>query len=468
MPTWEESYEGVTLGDRRRNKRLIETAQQIEQITEKKGVSATLRGHAELKAVSRLMRTNTVTPHTITEGFIRHTCGSIDASHVLVVEDTSEFNFAWRKKAISGLGPTGNGEDQGFFIHPAIVVEPEENSVIGLAAIEVHVREYGVRTTENKAHKKKDIEEKESYRWITAARDGCRQLAPKVKKTIVADREADIYDLFLMHHEGKLGENCELLIRASYNRKISDGKEYLFDEIASWEPRHRFVLNVEGTKKRAKRSATCDVRYGQITIEVPKTQRGKSGVKAIPDIFVVDVSEDNSPSEENPIHWTLLTTWKVTTPEEALEKIAWYRCRWHIEEVFRILKSGYQTESARFDDAHQLINWCALRLVMAVKLMYIRTRRNDETPESARDIYSEIEIRILKACENELISPRSTIYRPPAETIAWASLLVAIMGGYQALPSAKPFGQVTLWRGLARLEGAVIGYAAAMRDVGRS
>jgi hypothetical protein len=468
LPTWEEVFKDAQLGDIRRNARLKETAEQIEHVTEKKGASAALRGHAELKAVSRAARAAGVTPKGIVEGFIQHTCEEINNPHVLVIEDTTELNFAWRKKRIKGLGPTGNGIDQGFFLHPAIVVEPEKKMLLGLAGIEVIVRDYDKRTTEGDAHKYKDIEKKESYKWISVPREGCGKIAEEVRKTIVADREADIYDLFLIHSKGELGKNIELLIRASRNRKINEGEGYLFDEIPGWEIKRTYKINVEASKKRSARTAECEIRFGKVTIEIPKTQEYKKGKKSIPDIYVVDVREADPPLGEEAVHWTLLTTWQVRTAEEAIEKIEWYRCRWYIEEVFRVLKSGFEAESVRFDDGHSLMNWCALRFIMAVKVMYLRTHREDETPDSAKEAFSNIELEVLEACEGDLIPLKSTIRRPPKGTNAWAALLVALLGGYKVSPSAKPFGHVMLWRGLSRLEGAVIGYRAALKNVGRS
>lgn len=468
LPTWEEVFQDAGFGDIRRNARLRETAKQIEHMTEKRGASAVLRGHSELKAVSRATRSKDVNPKEIVEGFIRHTCGDIREDHVLVIEDTTELNFAWRKKKIEGLGPTGNGIDQGFFLHPAIVVEPVNRVLLGLAGIEVIVRDYAKRTTEGEAHKYKDIEEKESYRWINVPREGCEKIPDEVRKTIVADREADIYDLFLIHDKGEFGKNTELLIRASRNRKINEGSGYLFDEIAGWDVRCIHKVEVESRRNRSDRIADCEIRFGKVTIEIPKTQKHKKGKKSISDIHVVDIREADPLHEEEAIHWTLLTTWQVRTAEEAVEKLEWYRCRWYIEEVFRVLKSGFEAESVRFDNGHSLMNWCALRLMMAVKVMYLRTHRDDETPGSAKEILTDIELEVLEACEGDLISLKSTIYRPPKRTNAWAALLVALLGGYKASPSAKPFGHVMIWRGLARLEGAVIGYRAALKNVGRS
>lgn len=466
LPSWEEAFENSDLGDKRRVRRAIKVANQIDSKCEIKGVSALLNGHGELKSVSRLMKAPEVTPESLTGGFMDINCKRITSSHVLLVEDTSEINFAWRNKSIKGLGPTCNGVAQGFFIHPVIIVEPTQDEVLGIAALSVLTREYGQNTTEGEKHKNKDIAEKESYRWIDVPRQGMERLPEGIKKTIVADREADIYDLFLSRQKGELGKDCELLIRSAHNRKLSDGDGYLHDIIESWDIQDTHVVKIDGNGKRKKREAVCSIRFGEVVIAIPKTQRNRKGKEPIEGIFVIDIREDNCEDTEEPIHWKLLTTWPVHTVKEAIEKIEWYRSRWVIEELFRILKSGYKVESVRFDDGKAIINWCAFRLLMAVKMLYIRTHREDENPGSAKEIFTDIELKVLEACESRLISSKSTIRRPEKYSTAWASLLVAIMGGYQALPSAKPFGQTTLWRGLVSLEGAVIGYLAATERSG--
>lgn len=466
LPDWEEAFNNSDLGDKRRVRRAIRVSNQIDSKCDIKGVSSLLSSHGELKSVSRLMKAQGVTPESLTGGFMEINCKRITASHVLLLEDTSELNFAWRKKQLTGLGPAGNGEDQGFFIHPAIIVEPVNKEVQGIAALSVITRKYGEKTTEGEKYKRKDIEDKESYRWIDVPREGIHRLPEEITKTIVADREADIYDLFLSRQNGDLGENCELLIRSAHNRKLSDSEMYLNDEIESWDINGTHVVKIDGSGKRKAREARCSIRFGKVMIAVPRSQRMRKAKEPISGVYVVDIREEDNDGQEESLHWKLLTTWPVHTIEEAIEKIEWYRSRWLIEELFRILKSGYQVESVRFDDGKAIINWCALRLLMAVKLLYIRTHREDEDADSAKNVFSEIELNVLEACESKLISPNSTIRRPEKYSMAWASLLVAIMGGYKALPSAKPFGQTTLWRGLIRLEGAVIGYHAASERSG--
>lgn len=461
MPTWEEAFKNSDFGDKRRTKRVIQLANQIDTQCEKSGASSLLTGHGELKAVSRFLNSSGTKPENITEGFMNINCNSITASHVLLIEDTSELNFAWRNKQIEGLGPTGNGLDQGFFIHPAVIVNPEESTLLGIAGLNIIIREHGQNTTAGEKHKLKDITEKESYRWLEVPREGIERIPDNIKKTIVADREADIYDLFLAHQQGDMGENSELLIRASRNRKITGKKLFLYEEIDSWDVQGTHEVEIAGSTKRKKRNAKCSIRFGSVSFEIPKSQKHRKGRENIESVYVVDIRENDSDNKEGFLHWRLLTTWPVTTIDEAIEKIEWYKNRWLIEELFRVLKSGYKVESVRFDSGQALINWCALRLLMAVKVMYIRTHRDDQTENSAYNVFSESELKVLEACESKLISPNSTIKRPEKFSTAWASLLVAIMGGYQALPSAKHFGQTTLWRGLVTLQGAVIGYEAA-------
>jgi len=149
MPTWEEAFKDADFGDKRRVKRAIQLANQIDSQCGKSGASSLLTGHGELKAVSRFLNSSGTKSENITEGFMNINCASITASHVLLIEDTSELNFAWRSKEIDGLGPTGNGIDQGFFIHPAVIVNPKGSTLLGIAGLDIIVREHGQNTTVN-------------------------------------------------------------------------------------------------------------------------------------------------------------------------------------------------------------------------------------------------------------------------------------------------------------------------------
>lgn len=483
---WANIFENSNFGDKRRNARAIEIAQTVEN-TFTRSVNAAIPNPASLKATYRFMNSKSITPSNLLDGFMNENNKTITAKHVLLAEDTSELNFSWRKNRLKELGPVGNGIDQGFFLHPGIIIDPENQSVLGLAAAKFFVREYDEKKLEElkkkrrnqkkmakkkkskkkveQPYKKLPIEEKESYRWLTVPQAARENISDDICMTVLADREGDIFDLFHQRKEGELGNNIQLLIRACRDRKLDNEELTLFDTIDSWPVKAEYTLKVNATLKCSARTAKMALRYSKITMAVPKTH-SKNKFNPLDDIYVIDVREINPPEDEEPIHWRLLTTWPINTIEDALEKVKWYTYRWLIEELFRILKSGQQVEKAKFDSGHALMNWCALRLMMAVRLLHLLTHRKDENFESALPYFSPEEIQILEFSEEKLISEKSKIHRPAKKTLAWATLVIAIMGGYKATPSAKPPGQENLWRGMARLEAALIGFAAAQEKCG--
>jgi hypothetical protein len=69
------------------------------------------------------------------------------------------------------------------------------------------------------------------------------------------------------------------------------------------------------------------------------------------------------------IVWLLLTTVPVTTRQEALERVAWYACRWGIEVWHKVLKSGCQIEAWQLGTAARLERCLALYAVIAWRCM---------------------------------------------------------------------------------------------------
>lgn len=458
VPTWEEVFNSSDFGDIRRNARAVRLANEIEgKLTA--SASSSLPDRGSLKATSRFLNVKTVTPESLTEKFIEFNFKDLKCNHVLIVQDTTEVNFSWRKNYIDGLGPLTKEGNQGFFLHPGIIVNPGSESVLGLASVNIWSREHEGKINDNPERKKRDIEEKESYKWFMVPESIQKYLQKGITYTFVGDRESDIYELMHAHQKGTFGNNCQLLIRASQNRKIVDGNcTLLFSLIGNWDKRGNYEIDIESNHKRNKRKANIEVRFGAVKLGVPKSKSIKV-FNEIQKIYVIDALEKDAPEGEEPIHWTLLTTWEVQTLEDAIEKIDWYKCRWFIEELFRILKSGYKVEKVKFDSSHALMNWCSLRLMMAVRLLYLLTQRDINIRDSAVPFFSSDEIMIMEKLENKLISVKSTIRRPEKRSFAWAVLIIAVLGGYKVVPSAKPPGQSTLWKGLDKLEAVLLGFS---------
>ena len=94
----------------------------------------------------------------------------VSGKHVLVVNDTTEFNYESHKNYLSKrdeeLGPVGNNNDIGFFCHPGLVVDTSNGVALGFSYLKIWNRSWDKKSKEERDYKKQDIEEKESYRWI--------------------------------------------------------------------------------------------------------------------------------------------------------------------------------------------------------------------------------------------------------------------------------------------------------------
>lgn len=95
--------------------------------------------------------------------------------HVLAIEDTTELNFPGHVVSKRGFGRSGNGEDIGLFIHPTIAVDAGSGGVIGLVGAQVINRTGGKVAP----RKQRPTAEKESQRWLKAADEAGKCLAPR-------------------------------------------------------------------------------------------------------------------------------------------------------------------------------------------------------------------------------------------------------------------------------------------------
>ncbi|MGC8534535.1 MAG: hypothetical protein ACP5QR_03275, partial [Rhizomicrobium sp.] len=81
---------------------------------------------------------------------------------VLVIQDTTEINFAAHTGSKKGFGTVGNGEDIGLFLHPQFVLDASSGGVLGLAGCTIMNRRQHVKTSSDKRPPNK----RESRRWL--------------------------------------------------------------------------------------------------------------------------------------------------------------------------------------------------------------------------------------------------------------------------------------------------------------
>ena len=120
-------------------------------------------------ATHRFLDNASVTHEAIIATAAERTIKAAAGRRVLAVQDTTEINFSGADRSRSGLGPAGDGKALGFFIHPLLVVDIEEEAVLGV----VHARIWTRDAIPTPDQRTRATEDKES-----AA--GSRQLLPPV------------------------------------------------------------------------------------------------------------------------------------------------------------------------------------------------------------------------------------------------------------------------------------------------
>lgn len=267
---------------------------------------------AEGVAVRRFFRNPKVTKDEIVATAAARTARVAQRRSVLLIEDTSEIDYAkaGRKR---GLGVVGNGEDVGLFIHPALAVDAGDGTVLGLAGATIWRR--SKRKAE--AYQAQPIETKESHRWIETVRTARAALPGALVVTVVADREADIHELFArVPQTGPDAPRTHLLIRCNHDRALlhddRTGRR-VNETVVNWSEAGRTAIDVVARPGRPARRAVLAVRFGTVRLRHPP--------QATP-AHVVG-RELDPPDVQEPVHWRLYTTHPVTTLEDAWPSSGW-------------------------------------------------------------------------------------------------------------------------------------------------
>jgi len=237
-----------------------------ESIVEKGSICIRAIAGCRKKEVSfhRLIKNKKFTAEKMTQEEVTNTQSIItNEMHILCIQDSSELKFDVDNKRVrEGLGSLANSFCKGFFIHPGLLVDAKDYSILGISDVIHWSREEKIaqkdengRSLKDNNYKKIPIEEKESYRWIKLSENTKLKFSHAKKITIIADRESDIYEEW----DRIPDKNVNLLTRASRDRKLSNNKS-LYENLEKLAPSFCYKINLsEITNKREKRVAKVEV-----------------------------------------------------------------------------------------------------------------------------------------------------------------------------------------------------------------
>jgi hypothetical protein len=340
---------------------------------------------------------------------------------VLVIQDTTEINYARHAKSKRGFGTVGNGEDIGLFLHPLLVVEAQTDGILGLAGCQIMNR----RRRPQIPAAKRPLAQKESRRWLEGARQAAHALQGAASVTVVADRESDIYEEFACRPD-----DVHLLTRAAQDRLLADGR-HLFEAARSFAEVARPMIDVPAKGKRKARQTMVSLRYGEVSLCRPR--RGHNAkVPANVTLRVVHVEEIAPPRGEKAVTWTLLTTHAVDGVADAQRMVAYYRRRWTIEELNRTLKSqGMDVEESQVVKASVVKKLCVIALIAAVQVIQLVRARDGHTQQKLTDGFKKEDQPLLEKLNTEMEGATDKQKNPHKRgTLAWAAWIIGRLGGW--------------------------------------
>lgn len=447
----EENFGTCNLGDVRRTRRAVRVAQHMAEYPDGSTPNQMERW-SDLKAVYRLLDGEDVTFTALAEPHWQRTRAQARGV-VLLLGDTTETDFGiWRD--VAGLGPTGDGGGQGFFLHNSLAVEAATGEIIGLAGQELFYRQSAPQE-ENSYQTSQRSRESEVWGRVV---DLIGPTEEGKQYIHVFDRGADNLEVFCRTAR----QQCDWVIRAAQLHRVVldefDRKVSVKETLQRQPVLGTYELQLRGTKGQPPRTACLEVRAATVTI--PRPKRMTPFLKEIDfeslEQSVVEVREVNAPQGVKPLHWVLWTSLPVETFEQALLVIEYYERRWLIEEFHKAMKTGCRLESRQYATSGRLEAIAGFISVLAVRLVQLKTVARDQPNTPARHVVPRAWLEMLRALrKNARIKTVRDFFRH-----------LAGLGGFLMRKGDGEPGWITIWRGTDKLLLALRGHYAMRKKCG--
>lgn len=398
----------------------------------------------------RFLGNSKVTSERLIEGWSEQTAPAAAGRHVLAIQDTSEINFRTTPDRRRGLGEIGKGVGRGVLVHAMLALDADNGSCLGLVAGQVWTRKGRVTIP----HDKRALEDRESDRWVCTGIQAKTVLAEAAMVTIIGDRESDFYAAWARLP----GPNFHLISRAMHDRCLSDDSS-LFAASKRFAVVDTKSIDLPARARRPARSAVLDLRFGKVELRRPPGGPLRHLPTSV-SLTLVELIERRPPKNAEPLHWRLLTTHDVPDVAAAWRIVNWYKRRWTIEQLWRLLKQqGLRLEDSQLATADRLIKLSAIATKAAAVTLQLLQARDGRSAEQASITFPEHEIAVLDTLNSRVEGKTALQKNPhPKHGLAWASWIIARLGGWDGYPSSKPPGPITYKHGLEHFRVILLGW----------
>ena len=370
-----------------------------------------------------------------------------DTGTVLAIQDTTSFSFTGHK-AVRGLGYLTKRHQRGLLVH-SLLAASDAGVPWGVVHQEVWTRS-AKRFGRRRTRARRRTAHKESQRWLTALDEAATLASPGRAVVVVADREADLFDLFAAPRPA----GVDLLIRAKPRRRLHRDARLLGQAAAAAPVVATMTVRLPRADDQPARPATLAVRATAVTLERPSVHPRRRFLEPVA-VQVILAEQTDAPAGQTPLRWLLVTTRPTLTPEAVVQAVTWYSRRWLIERLHFVLKSGCRIEELQLETAARLQRALATYLIVAWQLLWLTYQARQE-PEQPWTV----------VLDTEQCRVRRQQYQLPQRvtpTLREAVRLVARLGGFLNRRGDAEPGVQCLWRGWHELQAMVKGYRLGLQ-----
>lgn len=456
MDTCQESFGmrnfgKLHLGDKRRTKRLIKSVDSMCRhpggtLPDKMNVPAELRGFYRLMNQTAVTHEALISSHA---DYTRSCIAALGRGVVLILHDATELDYTTKKTLRKDLGQIGAGTHRGYICHNSLAVRADTGETLGLTSQILHHRADVAKAETVK--QKRERENRESRLWVR----GAAASGPAPEGVLCVDVSDSLSDTF-EYVAYEMNQGRHFVLRAREDRRLETkvaGQGYLFAAVRALPAQAERSLRVLASPGRKARMTTVQVAFTPVELALPGKQLGEYAKKPL-QVWAVRVWEPNTPADEEPLEWILLTNVPVASAGDAQQRIDWYEHRPIVEEYHKGMKTGCAIESMKFEKIKRLEPAIAVLSVVTTTLLRLRdaARAPDADTRLATEVIDADYVTVLAHYYGNRLGH--------APTVLQFYMHVARLGGHQNRKCDGFPGWLTLWRGWTKLQSMLDGYHA--------
>ena len=147
-----------------------------------------------------------------------------------------------------------------------------------------------------------------------------------------------------------------------------------------------------------------------------------------------------------------VTTHPVTNSEQAMQIIEWYKQRWYIEQIHRLLKTeGFRIESSQLEQGWAIRKLTLLAMMATLRILQMMLAYEDDNEQPIDEVFDKEQQQCLQIMNEQLEGETEKLKNPSkTNTLKWATWIIARLGGWKGYTSQRKPGPIVLQKGLAK------------------